>query len=126
VNSTKALVEFIPHAHAASVACSIEVSTTEDMDSPIADLNGSYSPMASDNHDSYPRETGLRHILVGKNVALSPLTKYYYRLHCGGAIREGSFTTASLSSGRHIPEEVPALGNTSIIYGAAYSRSVTS
>lgn len=125
VSTTKAVFEFIPHAPSASIPCSLEVSSTIDMDSPIADLNGAYSLKASDDHDSYPRDAGIRRIIVGRNVGLSANTTYYYRLHCGGALREGAFHTAANVTGTTLTASryVLTAGTYTISYGSVYSRA---
>jgi hypothetical protein len=119
--STSALFSYWVHAPQASTPCSVEVSTTQDMDNlvPVPNLNA-----LSDAADGVPQpEAARRYILV---TGLSPSTRYYYRLHCG-AIHEGSFQTSSTAPSGSRPLAVTftaqAGGSYRLEWGTSYSRA---
>lgn len=121
----EAVFSYWLHGPLREINCSLEVSTSRDMDSLIADFQGgANAPLSSDAHDLYVRDGARRMIRVGVNVPLSPATTYWYRLHCG-SVHEGSFTTAG-SAGSGVLRQVvtaKATGNHRLRYGTAYSRS---
>jgi hypothetical protein len=73
-----------------AIPCVIEASTNRDLSITIPDLDPTlYTRPGSD---------GLtRTLTLGANAALSPASTYWYRLHCGGAFEQGSFTTQAIS-----------------------------
>lgn len=118
--ANSALFTYWVHAPqvAYDLACSLEVSTSQDMDNliPAADPN-----TLTDVHDSYPRRGAERRIVV---TGLSASTKYWYRLHCG-PITEGSFTTEGSAAAGSATVNFKATETTSfrIAFGTSYSRA---
>ncbi|OFX13532.1 MAG: hypothetical protein A2Z18_03395 [Armatimonadetes bacterium RBG_16_58_9] len=124
----KALFRYRVSGSAREIPCSIEVSTARDMDwaNGIADLSPvSYLRPDTDHHDrSFVDGLG-RVLIIGKNSPLSASSTYWYRLHCGGALKEGSFTTlAALTSTATINEvfKAPSTDDYALEYGT-YTRS---
>jgi hypothetical protein len=125
VTDRQAVFSYWLHGPMREINCSLEVSTSRDMDSLITDLDGgANAPLSNDAHDMYVREGTRRMIRVGVNAPLSPATTYWYRLHCG-SVHEGSFTTAGSAASRTLRETVIAktTGNHRLRYGNSYSRS---
>ncbi len=125
VTDRQAVFTYWLHGPMREINCSLEVSTSRDMDSLIADFDGASNALLSnDAHDMYVREGARRMIRVGVNAPLSPATTYWYRLHCG-SVHEGSFTTAASAAGRTVKETVIAktTENHRLRYGTSYSRS---
>jgi hypothetical protein len=111
------------------IPCVIEASTDRDFATYIGDLDPSLSirPDTTDN-DRLPRAGLDRAILIGANSRLASDTTYWYRLHCGGAFEQGSFTTtAPLSGGITINiaehERTRAAAYLDVEWGTSYSRS---
>ncbi|MCW5979863.1 MAG: hypothetical protein KIT09_17415 [Bryobacteraceae bacterium] len=101
------------------LACSLEVSTTRDIDNLISMSDPN---RLTDIFDGYPRPGNRRNIVI---TGLSAGTTYWYRLHCG-PIYEGSFTTASAASSSKSVSVGFTARETSqfrIAYGASYSRT---
>ena len=76
------------------IPCVIEASTSRDLATTIADLDPTV----------YTRPevvaiggTLARSKVLGSRSALTPGATYWYRLHCGGAFEQGSFTTQAIS-----------------------------
>lgn len=128
VTDREAVFSYWLHGPIREIPCSLEVSSTRDMDSLIADFQGgANAALSADAHDLYVRDGTRRMIRVGVNVPLSPATTYWYRLHCG-SVHEGSFTTAGSASGGVLKRVVvaKATGNHRLRYGNGYSRSTDS
>lgn len=103
------------------LTCSLEVSTTRDMDNLISVPGGDPNTF-TDIHDSLPRSGNRRFIKV---TGLSAGTTYWYRMHCG-PIYEGSFVTAgSAGSSRDTSRQFKSAltGAYKLHYGSVYSRS---
>jgi hypothetical protein len=105
----------------ASIPCSVEISTTRDMDSLVAVTPDT----TTDAYDGVPAgqlPSDRTIVLRG----LSPGTTYWYRLHCG-AIHEGSFQTATAApSGSRtitLSFRAPAGGQWRLEWGTSYSRA---
>jgi hypothetical protein len=72
--------------------CTVEASSSADMDNPIGDLDAlAHGYAASMDEMVTPLE---RRITIGTRNPLSPNTTYFYRVHCG-SVEEGEFTTAA-------------------------------
>jgi hypothetical protein len=114
----RALFTMNLHSPLAPISCSLEVSTTRDMDNT---LTYSEPALLTDIHDRYPR-TATRRYIVADGLAAS--TTYWYRLHCA-AIYEGSFTTASSSASGlvTVARTAQATSDHRIVSGVTYSRS---
>lgn len=114
------------------IPCVIEVSDQRDLSTSIPDLNPNpFFRPGSDRQSDSIVDKERRTIRIGKNVPLSSNTVYWYRLHCGGDVAEGSFTTKAARSGsRQVTlRQTPSIaGVASIIveYSAGYDRSTDS
>jgi len=82
------------------IACVIEVSANRDLSTTVSDLDPTLylRPETTDN-DRLPENGLSRMLIIGANAALSSWSTYWYRLHCGGAFEQGSFTTLGPLSG---------------------------
>jgi hypothetical protein len=127
-----------PIAH---IPCVIEVHTSPDLEGdykPDANttLKGVYAGETgqiatfhgqdADDHDRNIRRGLERMLLIGYSVPLVPSTKYFYRLHCGGPVERGSFTTTAAAQGR-ATQTITRQGGASVKkleveYGTEYSR----
>jgi hypothetical protein len=110
------------------IACVVEVSATPDFATYAGELGniGSYPRQDSDSSDRFPRDGLQRTIVIGHSVPLSAATLYYYRLHCGGDLRTGSFTTLPAVSGleaRSFTFRADSTGPRTIFYGYRYSQA---
>jgi hypothetical protein len=82
------------------IACVIEVSTDRDLSTAINDLDPTrYARPETSDHDRLPKNDLSRTLIIGANAALASGTTYWYRLHCGGAFEQGSFTTLAPLTG---------------------------
>jgi hypothetical protein len=139
--ATKALITYRVSPVNRHIPCVVEVSTAPDIDwkgeagSFPADLNAAtYDRPDSDAHDAHMWDDTRRMVLLGKNASLTAGEEYYFRLHCGGDMRERwgyganestSFTTRASVSGTNTlgyKFAAPADGNYRLEYGT-YSRS---
>lgn len=118
--ANSALFQYRTTAANQHIPCSLEISTTRDMDSrPALPLSALY-----DSSDAFPAgpTPNSRTILV---TGLTASTTYYYRLHCG-VVHAGSFvTTASQPSGNKslsVNFIARAGGSYRLEYGTSYSR----
>jgi hypothetical protein len=100
--------------------CSIEVGTD-----PV--MEGGY--IADQDTATYPRpdiDNGVggltRWIAIGSNVPLTASADYNFRIHCGGGLYEGSFTTLPTMSGTATLSKTKGT-LASMGYGYAYDRS---
>lgn len=126
VTTTDRMVEFQysvtqPISH---IPCVVELSVSPDFTSYAAELNdiSTYYKQDSDYYDRFIRNGRKRQLILGHTVNLSPETKYYYRLHCGGDMRDGNFTTlAALAGTTTITQKKSGL--TSLAWGYNYSRA---
>jgi hypothetical protein len=118
--------------------CVIEVHTAPDFESDwhgrpaayvgeLSDISNYYRADA-DNADRNTRFGLDRMATIGYAVPLTSSTTYYYRLHCGGDVRRGMFTTTEPAEGtteqtisRVIDD--PSAKFMDVEYGTAYSRS---
>ena len=112
------------------IPCIIEVSDQRDLSTIITDLNANFFLRPGTDQQPDSISSGVRRTLrVGKNVALSPNTVYWYRLHCGGDAAEGSFTTKAPRAGsKQITYQVPAsqmagVATVAVEYGTSYDRA---
>jgi len=106
------------------MGCIIDVNAQEDfLGAYVGDQSDIATYYGSDqaSHDSYIKRGLDRMVIVGKNINLSPSTTYYYRLHCGGDTRRGSFTTKAAVSGTKAIKIGDASAS-SMTYGT-YSRT---
>jgi hypothetical protein len=106
------------------MGCIVDVNSQADfLGSYVGDQSSisTYYGTDQSDHDNYIKRGLDRMVVVGKNVNLSPSTTYYYRLHCGGDMRRGSFTTsASVSSTATV--KISKAGAATMTYGT-YSRA---
>jgi hypothetical protein len=114
-----------PIAH---IPCVVEVSAIPDFSTYAGELAniGSYWRQDSDDVDRLPREGLQRAIVVGQMAPLAAGMLHYYRLHCGGDVRTGTFTTEHAVSGtteRALTFRATSTGPQTLYYGHAYSRS---
>lgn len=119
-NNSSAVMEFYPHGAVAGRGCTAEISSTRDVDTIIA-AHIANPLLSTDSYDGYP--SGAQRYIVA--TGLSGSTTYWYRLHCGGALYTGSFTTGSSSSARTVTRGLYATadGNYRVVYGTSYSRA---
>lgn len=86
----------------ADIPCAAEVNTTPDFAGPyageLADIR-KYFQQDADTADRNIRHNNERMVSIGYAATLSPSTRYYYRLQCGGDTRRGVFTTLAATSG---------------------------
>jgi hypothetical protein len=111
------------------IPCVIEVSTDRDFATYIGDLDPSLylHPDTTDNN-RLPKTSLDRVMLIGANSRLASATTYWYRLHCGGAFEQGSFTTTAPLSGGVMIEiaKLQQTGGTAsfvVEWGTSYSRA---
>jgi hypothetical protein len=85
------------------IPCVVEVHTAPDFESGVyageLSVIGSYPREDADDAARNTRTGADRMITIGYATRLNPLTTYYYRLHCGGDTRRGSFTTSEAVDG---------------------------
>jgi hypothetical protein len=112
-----ALFRYVVTQPIAEIPCVVEVHDSPDMEGNWTDEDGTVHTSTgyagelsaisthygkdSDAHDRNPRSPGKirRSLVIGHTVNLTPDTTYYYRLHCGGDMESGSFTTAAEKTG---------------------------
>jgi hypothetical protein len=111
--------------------CVVEVATSPDFDSPWMGVANAYvGELASasigthygkdaDSHDRYVRRWLTRMIAIGVDNNLSANTLYFYRLHCGGDVRRGNFTTSATLAGTTTFSTQGSAGT----WGYSYSRA---
>lgn len=81
------------------IPCVLEVSVDRDYSTTIDDLNPVLYPAPNTDRSDLSYVDGRRRmILVGSRSPLQPNQTYWYRLHCGGDLKTGSFTTKSSAS----------------------------
>jgi hypothetical protein len=117
--NNSAVFSYWVHAPLRNVSCSLELSTTREIDNLI---NVPDPNTLTDVYDRYPRNGLHRFITVSE---LSAGTTYWYRLHCG-PVYEGSFSTDESSSPTRRIEvsfQASETANFRVIYGPSYSRS---
>ena len=114
------------------IACVIEVSANRDLSTTVSDLDPTLylRPETTDN-DRLPENGLSRMLIIGANAALSSWSTYWYRLHCGGAFEQGSFTTLGPLSGYSAfsvsKQARPGSGNSvAVEWGTSYSRAADS
>jgi len=111
----------------ADIPCVAEVSTTPDYSTYSGELAhiSEWSGQDSDSADRFPRSGYDRVIVVGHSVALTSSTLHYYRLHCGGDVRTGTFTTDKEYGGTEARTlNFEAGSETEVLkWGYGYSRS---
>lgn len=104
------------------IPCSLELSTTQDMDSRVTSI--SPAALHDSSNQSPPGQTPDARIILVRN--LSPSTTYYYRLHCG-AIHEGRFTTKATAGASSRPVSIsfrPSVGGQyRLEWGTSYDRT---
>jgi hypothetical protein len=110
------------------IACVVEVSTRPDFATYAGELGNiaNYPRQDSDDADPYFREGLQRMIAIGRSVPLTAGTQHYYRLHCGGDVRTGTFTTLGMLSGvqeRTFTFRASSSGTHALSYGYQYSRT---
>ena len=115
------------------IPCVIEVSDKRDLSTIIPDLNASVFLRPGTDQQPDSIVSGVRRTLrIGKNVALSPSTVYWYRLHCGGDAAEGSFTTKTARTGSKpvalmVPaSQVAGVASVTVEYGGGFDRATDS
>ncbi len=132
-----------PIAH---VPCVVEVHTSPDFDGDYRTASntvvkgmyvGEMSQVATfhgqeaDDNDRNTRSGLDRMLMVGHMVPLSPGTTYNYRLHCGGPIAQGTFTTTAPANG-NVTQTISRLitdgsvRSMEVEYGTQYSRTADS
>jgi hypothetical protein len=122
------------------VPCVVEVHDSPDMEGNWTDVGGTVHTSTgyagelsaisthygkdSDAHDMNPRSPGKirRSIVIGHTVNLTAETTYYYRLHCGGDMESGSFTTAAEKTST-TTLSVSRASLAAATWGYAYSRA---
>jgi hypothetical protein len=110
-----------------NTVCSFEVSADRDFSTSIADLNPA-AYVLPDLDNKVAAIGSLRTFVVGTNVSLTASTTYYYRMHCGGAFKWGTFATKSAKSSTTSQTfRYPSPGSESLFWGyAVASGSITS
>ena len=115
-----------------NIACVIEVSAGRDLSTTINDLDPTryVRPETSDN-DRLPKNDLSRALIVGANAVLASGTTYWYRLHCGGAFEQGSFTMLPPLTGNSTfsvsKQARSGSGNfVAVEWGTSYSRAADS
>ena len=112
------------------IPCVVEVNNSPDMDGAyVGELSdiGSYYHQDADDADRFARDELRRMAIIGHTINLAPETTYYFRLHCGGDTRRGTFMTLPAMSGpsdqiitREVRSETAA--TMEVEYGTSYSR----
>jgi hypothetical protein len=123
-----------------NVSCALELHGAPDFESStfngatglgysaeLSDMS-TYYARPIDSYIGFPREGNSRTIVLGTDEPLTPLTTYFYRLHCGGDFTRGSATTRDALSGtttKNIIRVVnqPTVATMAIEYGTAYNRT---
>jgi hypothetical protein len=110
------------------ISCVVEVSSMPDFTAYAGELAniGNYPGQDSDNAAQSVRDGLQRMIVIGRNEPLTAGTQYYYRLHCGGDVRTGKFSTLAAVSGsmqRSFNFLSPSTGTQTVYYGYGYSRA---
>jgi hypothetical protein len=113
------------------IPCVIEVSADRDLSTTISDMDPARYPRPdTSDHDRLPKNGLSRAMIIGANAALSSGSTYWYRLHCGGAFEQGSFTTVAPLTGNSVFGISKQLrrGSSSfaVEWGTSYSRAADS
>ena len=120
--------------------CVVEVHTAPDLESPVwhgkpgryvGELSriGDFYGMDRDDNGRSLSSGVERMFMLGYAVPLEPATAYYYRLHCAGDVRRGSFQTRPAlgdNDGIQTISRVPAHSDThslEVEYGPDYDRN---
>jgi hypothetical protein len=123
----------------ANIPCVVEVHTAPDFETPVWQGNpAGYAGELSDisnyhgqDSDDAPRNVRIgaeRTLTVGYAVPLKPATTYFYRLHCGGDVRRGSFMTTDPAASEttqtisRVPDN-PSTTMMEVEYGTSYDRN---
>jgi len=111
----------------AQIPCVIEISSDRDLSTVIEDLNPSaFTRPDTSEQDRLPRQGKFRAFVAGLNTPLATAATYWYRLHCGGALAQGSFTTRNAISGTSQINVSKSCGLNStgfeVEWGSSYSR----
>ncbi|MEJ7605723.1 MAG: hypothetical protein WKF37_05525 [Bryobacteraceae bacterium] len=116
-----------PIAH---IPCAVEISADRDLSTTIPDLDpAAFVRPDTDRDDQNVMVGQWRMFRAGKNMPLASDTVYWYRMHCGGDLKSGSFrTAAALSGSANAPVERVGDGAATtalavVEYGTQYSRS---
>ena len=110
------------------IPCVVEVSTMPDFSVYGGELGNiaAFYRQDSDNADRFPRDGLQRTITIGHSVPLTAGTLHYYRLHCGGDVRTGTFSTVAALSGveaRSLTFRSTSPTVQTFRYGYEYSRA---
>jgi hypothetical protein len=113
-----------------SIPCVVRASPDPELSTVIPDLDPSIytRPDSSDSAGNISAEDNTRILMLGRNVALTPDTTYYYYVGCGGISRSGSFRTKrALRGGPRratvtVAPKQPGVAEVAVEWGYGYDR----